>query len=336
MNKIVTFGEIMMRLGTPGNTRFEQSNSFDATFGGGEANVSVSLSHFGLESMHITRFPDNAIGHAATNFLRSNKVDVSGIQYGGERIGLYFLETGGSVRPSKIIYDRKNSAFDEIQPGTIDWDSILDGATWFHWTGISPAISKGAAVCCKEAIDAAHQKGITVSGDLNYRKNLWRYGKTPQEVMPDLISKCDLLIASPWDAENIMGITTDNPDNEKEEILVYSKIMKQFPKVKKIINTKRTTISSNHNLLIGQLFDGKNIIKSKQYEINPIVDRIGGGDAFVSGYIYGNLILKNNQEAIEFAVAASVLKHTIEGDVNITNVEEVNNLIKGNTGKLIR
>ncbi|NMM48878.1 sugar kinase [Marinigracilibium pacificum] len=336
MKKIITFGEVMMRLSTPNHARFEQSGNFNATFGGGEANVSISLSHFGLRTLHVTRFPDNPIGYAATDFLRSNKVDVGSIQYGGDRMGLYFLETGSSVRPSKIIYDRKNSSFDHIQPGTIDWETILEDASWFHWTGITPAISKGAADCCKEAIDIAHKKGITVSGDLNYRKNLWQYGKTPKEVMPELISKCDVLVASPWDAETIMGIKSNYPELEENEVKIYQEIIKQFPQVKKIISTHRITVSSNHNLLSGQLFNGNSIIKSKQYEINPIVDRIGGGDAFVAGYIYGDLILKNDQNAIEFAVASSVLKHTIEGDANISKVDEVESLINGNNGKLKR
>ncbi|MBL3656124.1 sugar kinase [Fulvivirga sediminis] len=335
MSKVVTFGEVMLRLSTPNHSRFVQSTQFNATYGGGEANVAVSLAQLGIRSAHVTRFPDNELGKAATHQLRGYGVDTDAIVFGGHRMGLYFLETGSSVRPSKIIYDRAGSSFSDITPDMLNWDEILEGADWFHWTGITPAISRGAADCCKKAIEVANKKGITVSGDINYRKNLWQYGKKASEIMPDLIAGCDMLVASTHDAEDILGIKVQNSPNKEME--VFQQIITRFPKVKKIVTTKRGSISASHNTLTGHLYNGSEMMKTEVFEVNPIVDRIGGGDAFIAGVIYGQLVYKNDQKSIDFGVAASILKHTIECDANLATVDEVENLMSGNTsGKIIR
>ncbi|WP_017730501.1 sugar kinase [Nafulsella turpanensis] len=334
--KVITFGEIMLRLSTPGHSRVVQSNHFEATYGGGEANVAVSLAQLGIPAAHVTRFPDNELGKAAVSLLGKWGVDTSHILYGGERIGIYFLETGASVRPSKVIYDRSHSAFAGLEPDMIDWEKVFEGAGWFHWTGISPAISAGAAACCKKAIEVANQKGIPVSADINYRKNLWQWGKTAQEVMPELIAGCDLLVAGKGDARDILDIRPDKEDDDKN-VSVYQQIMDRFPRVKKIVNTSRGSLSASHNTLSGKLYNGEQLLDTQTYDITPIVDRIGGGDAFIAGVIYGQLTLNDDQKSLDFGVAASVLKHTIEGDANLATVEEVESLLSGNTsGKLVR
>lgn len=334
-HKVVTFGEIMLRLSTPGHARVIQSGSFDATYGGGEANVAISLAQFGLPAAHVTRFPENELGKAATALLQRWGVDTRHIVYGGERLGIYFLETGASVRPSKVIYDRAHSAFAQLEPDTIDWDEVFKGVRWFHWTGITPAISAGAAACCKRAIGVASEKGIIVSADINYRKNLWQWGKSVQQVMPDLIAGCDLLVAGKGDAKDILDIHPRA--GEEADVSVAQQIMERFPKVKKIVNTSRGSLSASHNTLSGSLYDGQQMLHTQTYDINPIVDRIGGGDAFIAGLIRGLLIYQDDQKALDFGVAASVLKHSIEGDANLATVEEVEALMGGNSsGKLVR
>lgn len=334
--KVVTFGEIMLRLSTPGHARFIQSTGFDATYGGGEANVAVSLAQLGVDAAHVTRFPDNELGKAATNLLRKYGVQTQHIVYGGERIGIYFLENGASVRASKVIYDRSNSAFAQLEPGMIDWDQVFEGVSWFHWTGITPAISEGAAACCKKAIEVANQKGITVSADINYRKNLWQYGKKASEVMPDLIAGCDLIVSGKSDAKDILHIEAKDEMGDGFES-IFGQIMEQFPKVKKIVNTTRGSVSASHNTLSGMLYDGTQLLETKTYNIQPIVDRIGGGDAFMAGLIYGMLQYNDDQKALDFGVAASVLKHTILEDANLATVEEVESLLGGDTsGRLVR
>ena len=326
----------MLRLSTPGHARIVQSTHFDATYGGGEANVAVSLAQFGLRAAHVTRFPDNELGKAASCLLNKWGVETNHILYGGERIGIYFLETGASVRPSKVVYDRSHSAFASLEPDMIDWEAVFEDANWFHWTGISPAISAGAAACCKKAIEVANKKGIPVSADINYRKNLWQWGESAQEVMPELIAGCDLLVTGKGDARDILDITADEEDNDRT-ISVYQQIMERFPRVKKIVNTSRGSLSASHNTLTGRLFNGEQLFETQSYDITPIVDRIGGGDAFIAGVIYGQLQLQNDQRSLDFGVAASVLKHTIAGDANLATVEEVESLLSGNTsGKLVR
>lgn len=334
--KVVTFGEIMLRLSTPGFARVVQAEHFNATYGGGEANVAISLAQLGIPATHVTRFPDNELGKAATNLLKKWGVDTSQVLFGGERIGIYFLETGASVRASKVIYDRSHSAFAGLEEEMIDWEQVFEGAGWFHWTGISPAISAGAAACCRKAIAVANAMGLTVSADINYRKNLWQWGSSVQEVMPELIRGCDILVAGRGDAKDILNIDAQGKGDEAE-ISVARQLMERFPRVKKIVNTSRSSLSASHNTLSGSLYDGKQLLRTQTYDIQPIVDRIGGGDAFMGGFIYGQLAYGDDQKALDFGLAASVLKHSIEGDANLATVQEVETLLQGDTsGRLVR
>lgn len=328
--KVVTFGEIMLRFSTQAFSRFTQSTALDVTYAGAEANVAVSLAHFGIPSAHVTRFPDNDLGQAATQALRRYGVDTSAIQYGKERMGLYFLENGAMQRPSRIIYDRFDSAFAHIRPGTVDWNAVLDGASWFHWTGITPAISQGAADVCLEALAVAKQKGIMISGDINYRRNLWQYGKTALDVMPELINYCDVVVAGITDMENCAAVSGENFEK------ACVNFQKKFSRVKRITSTERESVSSSHNRIAAVLWNGR-MLRSGHYDLTHIVDRVGAGDAFIAGFIYYILKGKDDQQALEYATAACALKHSIEGDVNLVSVAEVETLVKGeNVGKLLR
>jgi 2-dehydro-3-deoxygluconokinase len=332
--KIVTFGEIMLRLSTPGFSRFSQATNFNATYGGGEANVSLALSVMGLDAEHITRFPDNDLGKAATQKLSQYGLRTDRIAFGGERLGIYFLETGAISRPSKVVYDRAHSAFSSLNPEDFDWNEILDGANWFHFTGISPAISQTAADACFQALEVAERKGITVSFDVNYRKNLWRYGKTPQDIIPELARKSDILFSSKGDMKEMFSISEDTGDKFVD---VARKTMALFPRVKKIVNSKRESASASDNTISGVLFNGTELFSSAKHRLSPIVDRIGGGDAFCAGLIYGQLVYKDDQKSIDCAAAASALKHTIEGDFNQATVQEIEALMSGDSsGKLSR
>lgn len=346
MKKIVTFGEIMLRLATPGYLRFSQANELSATFGGGEANVAVSLANYGMEASFVTRLPENDIAVACVKDLRKNGVLTDHIIYGGERLGIYFLEMGAVARASKVIYDRAHSSISEIQPGMIDWDRVFEGADWFHWTGITPAISQGAADVCLEAIRAANRLGVTVSCDLNYRKNLWKYGKRADEVMPALVEGCDIILGNEEDAEKVFGIkpegfdataTAGRVDAAKFES-VCRQLMARFPRARKVIITLRGSINANHNTWGGVLFDGQRLYESARYDITHIVDRVGGGDSFMGGLIYGLLTYEgDDQRALDFAAAASCLKHTIYGDYNQVTVKEVENLMRGDgSGRVAR
>lgn len=329
--KVVTFGEIMLRLSTPGFSRITQSTSFDITYAGAEANVAVSVANFGIPSAHVTRFPDNDLGIAATQALKKFGVDTSYILYGEERMGVYFLENGAIHRASRIVYDRFDSAFAHIKKGSIDWEDVLKDASWFHYTGITPAISQGAADVCLEAVRAARKLNVTISGDINYRRNLWQYGKSAKDIMPSLIELTDVMIAGIADMENCMGITG------KDFEAACRESMKQYPNIKKIATTERISISSSHNKISALLFDGKKLLNSKQYDLTHIVDRVGSGDAFMAGLVYGMLNKKDDQQSLEFATAACAWKHTIEGDVNLATSVEIENLVKGeNVGKLLR
>ena len=337
MAKVVTFGEVMLRLSTPGFLRFGQAGSLDATFGGGEANVAVSLANFGIDASYVTRLPKNDIADACLAELRGLGVDVSGVVRGGDRIGIYFLESGAVARGSKVIYDRAHSAIAEIQPGMVDWEKALAGADWFHWTGITPAISQGAADACLEAIKVANRLGVKVSCDLNYRKKLWQYGKTAAEVMPALVEGCDLILGNEEDAEKEFGIKPEGFDAEQTggQIdqsrfeSVCRQLMERFPRCKKVAITLRGSISASHNTWGGVLFDGTTLWQSRRYDITHIVDRVGGGDSFMGGLLYGLLTYPTDQQAIDFAAAASALKHTIIGDYNRVTVAEVEALVKG-------
>ena len=336
----------MLRLSTPGYLRFSQATQYDATFGGGEANVAVSLANYGIDVKFVTRLPQNDIAKACVKDLRSYGVDTSDIVYGGDRLGIYFLETGAVARPSKVVYDRANSSIATIKPGDIDWEKVFEGADWFHWTGITPAISQGAADVCLEAVKAANRLGITVSCDLNYRKNLWKYGKTASEIMPALVEGCDVILGNEEDADKVFGIKPEGFDvtatggeiDQKRFQSVGEQLMKKFPRAKKVIITLRGSINANHNTWGGVLWDGKTLYQSPRYDITHIVDRVGGGDSFMGGLIYGLLTYKgDDQKALNFAVAASCLKHTIFGDFNQVTVAEVENLMKGDaSGRVSR
>ncbi|MDR3297563.1 MAG: sugar kinase [Prevotellaceae bacterium] len=344
--KIVSFGEIMLRLATPDNQRFCQAREFTATFGGGEANVAVSLANFGLDAEFVSRLPQNDIARACEMELHRYGVSTRNMLYGGERLGIYFLETGAVARPSKVVYDRAHAAIADIKPGMVDWKKVLDGADWFHWTGITPALSQGAADACLEAISAANAMGVTVSADINFRKNLWRYGKSAAEVMPALVEGCDVILGNEEDAEKVFGIKPDGFDaattggevNAAEFRSVCTQLMQKFPRAKKVIITLRGSINANHNTWGGVLYDGTTLFESPRYDITHIVDRVGGGDSFMGGLIYGLLSYAgDNQRALNFAVAASCLKHTIYGDFNQVTVSEVENLMKGDaSGRVSR
>jgi len=346
MTKVVTFGEIMMRLSTPGFLRFSQSNSFDVNYGGGESNVAVSLANYGIPVEFVTRLPNSDIGKCAFMELRKRNVGTSNIVFGGERLGIYFLETGAVSRGSKVVYDRANSAMAEIESGMIDWDQVFDGASWFHWTGITPAISQSAAAVCLEAVKIASERGITISTDLNYRSKLWKYEGNRQEIMTELTSYCDIILCNEEDAEMHFGIkpkglnvrTQGHDINGDAYLSVCKEMMKKFPKAEKIAITLRGSISASHNSWAGILYDGKKMFKSKDYNITHIVDRVGAGDSFMGGLIYGILNYPNDdQVALDFAVAASCLKHTIKGDANLVSIDEVEKLMNGdNSGRVNR
>ena len=343
-HKVITFGEVMYRLATKGHERFGQSPVLNATFGGGEANVAVSLANYNIPVSFVTRLPENDIAESCIRELKGFGVDTSYILRGGNRMGIYFLETGAVSRASKVIYDRAGSSISEIKPGMVDWDKVFEGATWFHWTGITPAISQSAADVCLEAITQAMNKGLTVSTDLNYRKNLWKYGKTAQEVMPHLVKNCDIILGNEEDAAKALNIHPDNVDVTKGNVeaeaylSVSKKIIAMFPICKLVITTLRSSHSADHNSWSGVLYDGNKLYKAPKYEITDIVDRVGGGDSFMGGLIYGLIHYNDDlQSALNFAVAASCLKHTISGDYNRVTVSEVEKLMAGDaSGRVSR
>ena len=331
----VTFGEIMLRLAPPGFERFLQSPQFVATFGGGEANVAVALSAFGLPAAYITVLPEkNPIADAAVAELRRFGVNTSKIVRGKGRLGLYFLETGANQRASKVVYDRDHSAIALAKPGDIDWNQTFDGAGWFHITGITPAISGSAADLAMEAVMAARQKGLTVSCDLNYRKNLWKWGKTAVEVIRELVQHVDLVIANEEDVQMTLGIQADvdvdsgSLDSSQYERLT-SGVLSEFANLQAVAITLRESKSASHNGWSACLNDRKEFLVSRYYEITHIVDRVGGGDSFAGGLIYGWQVLPTRREALEFAVAASCLKHSVPGDFYRFTVDEVTALVKG-------
>lgn len=334
MSRVVTFGEIMLRLKSPALERFFQSPSLEATFGGGEANVAVSLANYGMDTAFVTLLPDNDIGKACLRTVRGYGVDVSNIQMVPGRMGIYFLETGSNQRPSKVIYDRADSCIAKAASDAIDWDKALEGATWFHITGITPAISQSAADLSLAAVKAAKAKGVHVSCDLNYRKNLWKYGKRADEVMSELVKYVDTVIANEEDFQKSLGIKAES-DVESGELdtSVYEKIakmaMNKYPNIKRVAITLRESKSADTNYWAACIYDGKEFYVSRKYAITDIVDRVGGGDSFGGGLIYGLNAYDNQRDALEFAVAASCLKHTINGDFNLVSAAEVEALKKG-------
>lgn len=339
MNRVITFGEIMLRLAPNGYYRFFQNDQLQATFGGGEANVAVSLANYNVDTAFITKVPQNAIGEGAISTLRSFGVDTSKIVYGGNRLGIYFLEKGASQRGSVCIYDRAHSAIQESSIGDFDWDAIFDGADWFHFTGITPALGKNLIDICKQACISAKSKGITVSCDLNYRGKLWTRAEA-RRVMSILCQYVDVCIANEEDAKDIFGIEAENTDiysgklNKNSYKSVACQLKKQFD-FEKVAITLRKSLSASDNDWAGMLYDGTNFYFSKEYHLH-IVDRVGGGDSFASGLIYSLLHGKSMQESIEFAVAAAALKHSIEGDFNRVNVAEVEKLASGDTSGRIQ
>jgi len=343
-NKVVTFGEIMLRLATPGYLRFAQATEYEATFGGGEANVAVSLANYGIPATFVTSLPKNDLGDAAIATLRGLNVDTSLIVRGGDRVGIYYLESGAVSRGSKVIYDRAHSSFASMKKGSVDWNKAFEGVTWFHWTGITPAVSEGAADVCLEACEVAAKKGITISTDLNFRNKLWKWGKKAGEVMEKLVSHCDIILGNEEDADMVFGIKPEGVDvtSGHVEAAAYESVGKQlmakFPKAKKVIITLRGSISASHNSWSGVLWDGKKLIEAPTYQITHIVDRVGGGDSFMGGLIYGLIAYPNDdQKALNFAVAASCLKHTIKGDFNMVTIDEVEKLMTGDgSGRVSR
>ncbi len=338
MSKVVAFGEIMLRLSPAGNLRFSQAKEFGATYGGGEFNVCVSLSNYGLNSEFVTRLPENEIGGAALKEIRKMNVESKNIIFGGERLGIYFLETGAGSRGSNVVYDRAHSSMATIEKGLVDWEKVLEGATWFHWSGITPAISESAAEACLEAIKVAHKKGITISCDLNYRSKLWQYGKTPSEVMPEMLKYSNVILGDIDTAYFMLGVPKVNPDYQDEKSLpaLYTKLFDLIPGLKTVATTLRYSVSASHQRIGGVLFDGKTIYQAAVKEVTPVVDRVGSGDAFMGGLIYGlSQYENNNQKALDFAVSACCLKHTIAGDYNLATLKEVENMLGGDSAGLV-
>lgn len=333
MSKIVTLGEIMLRLSPEGNSRFVQVDSFDVIWGGGEANVAVSCANYGHNAYFVSKLPKHEIGQAAANALRRYGVNTDFIARGGDRVGIYYCETGASMRPSKVIYDRAHSAIAEAKPEDFDFDAIMEGADWFHWSGITPAISDAAAELTRLACEAAKRHGVTVSVDLNFRKKLWTTEKA-QQVMRPLMKYVDVCIGNEEDAELCLGFKPD-ADVEAGETSaegyrgIFRAMAEEFG-FKYVVSTLRESFSATHNGWKAMIYNGTDFYESRRYDINPIVDRVGGGDSFSGGLIHGLLTMSTQGEALEFAVAASALKHTVPGDFNLVSIAEVEALAGGN------
>ena len=341
--KVVTFGEVMMRLTPPDFLRFTQARSFDVLYAGAEVNVAIALANLGVPVEFITCLPENELGDACLNYIRQFGVGTTHIIRGGDRLGTYFVETGAVQRGNKVIYDRANSAFANIQPGMIDWNDVFTDAQWFHWSGITPAVSKSAADTCLDAVKAAKKKGLTVSTDLNYRSKLWKWGKTPQEIMSHLMTYVDIVVGNEEDMDKVFGIKAPGVNVAKGQLdvkqykVVTQKMMQRFPQLTAVAITLRQSLSASHNKWTGVLSDGKTFYTSTNYDISHIVDRVGAGDAFSAGLISQLLHDPNRQHALDFAVALSCLKHTIYGDSSVITADEVHKLMKGiGSGRIVR
>ncbi|EDM45403.1 PfkB domain protein [unidentified eubacterium SCB49] len=330
----------MLRLSTERHLRFSQAKTFAATYGGGEFNVAVSLANYGVPVEFITRLPDNEIGACATKEMRKFNLESKHVVYGGDRLGIYYLETGAGTRGSKVVYDRSNSSMATIEKGTIDWETVLKDVTWFHWSGITPAISASAAEVCLEAVQAAHKLGVTISSDLNYRSKLWQYGKEPKEVMPELLKYSNIILGDIDTALFMLGKDKVDPNYQNETSLpvLYDQIFNVCPNLQTVATTLRYSVSASHQRIGGVLYDGKTICHADIKEVTPVVDRVGSGDAFMGGLIYGLLKDRNNkQRALNIAVAACCLKHTISGDYNLITLDEIEKLLNGDaSGKVSR
>lgn len=342
--KVATFGEIMMRLSPPGYQRFTQARSFDVVYGGGEANVAASLANFGEPVDFISRVPNNPIGDACIQFLRQNGIGTSKIVRGGERLGIYFLEMGAVQRGSLVVYDRAGSSIANIESGMIDWSAAFEDADWFHWTGITPAISKGTAEVCLEAVRIAKEKSLVVSCDLNYRAKLWKWGEKAGDVMSELVSFCDIAIGNEEDAEKVFGIKAPGVDvtagqvEAEKYFLVLNALKERFPNLKTIAITLRSSISASHNTWSAVMLHVGGCFIGQCFDITHIVDRVGGGDAFMGGLIYGfRRFPESPQHVLNFAIGASCLKHTVFGDFNQVSATEVEKLIAGDaSGRVSR
>ena len=344
MAKVVTFGEIMVRLGAPGYLKLIQANQYDVSYAGSEANVAVSLANFGIGTDFITCLPDNPIAERCIMDLRGHKVGVDHIQRTGRRIGILYLETGSNARPSKVYYDREDSSIATVIPGSINWKEILKDADWFHWSGITPALSANAASECLKAIRIANGLGVTVSCDINYRGNLWKYGKMAAEVLPEMVACSDIILGNEEDCEKVFNIkprdfdaaNTNGEIDQTSFLRVCKQMMERFPRCKKMVVTLRGAINANHNTWGGVLYNGNELITSRRYNITDIVDRVGGGDSFMGGLIFGLLHYNDDYKALEFATAASCLKHTLKGDYNWVSVQEVENLMNGESSGRVK
>jgi 2-dehydro-3-deoxygluconokinase len=345
-NRIVTFGEVMLRLKSPGYERLLQSPALEASFGGGEANVAVSLAQFGCEVAFVSALPCNPIGDACIGMLRGKGVNVDGILRQGERMGIYYYEAGANQRPSRVVYDRQHSSIMDTPPEAYDWSRLFEGASWFHITGITPALSAKSAAVAMQAVQIAHEKGLTVSCDYNYRKNLWKYGKSAREVMRELVHFVDVGIANEEDCQYALGIAPEGGRWEKELEAgqldperfrdLCESVFKAFPNLRTQVITLRSSHSADHNGWAACLHNHKEFFVSRQYDVKDIVDRVGTGDSFAAGFIYGSIRGMPDSEALEFATAASCLKHSIPGDMNICTVEEVMALVAGAVSGRIR
>ena len=335
MPKIVTFGEILLRLSTPGYQKIAQAESFDCTFGGTEMNVGAALVNFGFDVTHVGVFPENHIGKKAKAFIRKLGISDENIHLKGQRMGLFFLETGAVSRASQIVYDRAGSAFVNLDPSWFDWEEILKDADWFHWCGITPAVGEKPAIALLEALKVAKKLGIKVSSDIYYRSNLWNYGKTPQDILPELASYSNVILASRKNIEEIFGIISIEDKGKFQD--TAKKLMEQYSSIEKIIDTERIQISASHNRMNARMWNGQEYMKTSNLDITHIVDRVGTGDAFLGGFIYGQLKYKDDLKSLEFGNASSALKHTIPGDQNLVDIAEVENLMLGDgSGKLKR
>ncbi|WP_426092931.1 PfkB family carbohydrate kinase [Flavobacterium sp. DSR3-2] len=330
--RIVTFGEILMRLSPPNHLKLSQTSTLEVHYGGAEANVAASLSVLGIKTQFVTSVPDNELGSSAINMMRSFGVTPIVLNQ-GNRLGVYYFEHGASERPGKVLYDRSGSSFSQLQKGMIDWESIFETADWFHWSGITAALSLELAEVCEEALIIASRMGLPISADLNYRSSLWNYGKKASEIMPNLVQYCDVLLGGVDDSEKCLDVKISTLDSKE---IVFGKWMESFPKLKTIVSTARYYANASSNGISAVLCNGKEMFESKKYNISHIVDRIGTGDAFMAGILYGMIQWPNDsQRALEFATAASCLKHSIVGDINLVTVEEVEALMNGASGSRV-
>jgi len=332
MSDVITFGDVMMRLTPPGRKKLLQTDQLDILYSGAEANVSCALAYWGRTAAHITSFPDNALGHAALANLRKMNVDVEHIAFTDGRLGLYFVEPGAINRATAITYDRLPSSFAGIDANTFNWDKILEGAKWFHWTGITPAISQGAADSLLAALKVARKKGVMVSADINYRSGLWKYGKTPAEILAPLVDLSQVVVAAESDTDSIFGIRGDGSGYAS----TAEAMKKRFSGMECMLASRRAAPSASHNSLSGVFWNGNLVFETKTHDIDNIIDRIGSGDAFISGFIFASLSGYTDQEKIDFAAASAVLKHSVEGDYNLVTEDEVWGLVEGNTGGRVK